>query len=116
MNEFEKREAISKICGQVIDETLTVEEGYAALEKLGEKREDHNLEKLVLSETEKRQTTIGWYPDQANGWGMLDQGLGAMDKVAVRNGRLVGCDCGKMPALVFIAGRMYNVHGSVLTD
>lgn len=93
----------------------TVEETNKALEQIGSPL-SIDPEKNVLTEQDKRATTIGYYPDQANGVGLLDTGTGSLDKVEIRNGRLVGCDCGEMPALVFVAGRMYNVQGSVLVD
>ena len=39
--------------------------------------------KNVLTEEEKRATTIGHFPDQANGFGLLDSGTGTLDKVRV---------------------------------
>lgn len=73
-------------------------------------------EKNVLTEADKRATTIGYYPDQANGFGLLDTGTGSLDKVQVKDGRLVNCDCGEMYALLLIAGRRYEVKGTVLVD
>lgn len=73
-------------------------------------------ERNTLTELEKRSTTIGYYPEQANGYGLLDTGTGTLDKVQVRNGQLVGCDCGDMYALCSIAGRAYHVKGSTLTE
>ena len=70
----------------------------------------------MLTETDKRATTVGYYPDQANGFGLLDTGTGSLDKVRVKDGRLVNCDCGEMYALLLIAGRRYEVRGTVLVD
>ena len=70
--------------------------------------------KNVLTEEEKRATTVGYYPDQVNGWGLLDTGTGALDKVEVRGGRLVNADMGGAYALCIIAGRSYEVKGSAL--
>ena len=72
--------------------------------------------KNVLTEAEKRVTTVGYYPEQANGYGLLDTGTGSLDKVQVKGGHLVGCDCGNMHALFSIAGKTYRVKGSILTD
>lgn len=71
-------------------------------------------EKNVLSDEEKRATTIGYYPEQANGYGLLSTGTGTPDKVGIRNGKLVGRDCGTMYALVSIAGRTYHIKGNTL--
>ena len=37
------------------------------------------LGKNVLTEEEMRATTIGHFPDQANGYGLLDSGTGTLD-------------------------------------
>ena len=72
--------------------------------------------KNVLTEEEKRATTIGCYPDQANGYGLLDTGTGTMDKVRCENGQLVGCDMGESYALCIIGGKVYEVRGDKLVD
>lgn len=73
-------------------------------------------DKNILTEEEIRATTIGHYPEQANGFGLLDTGTGTMDKVQVQDGHLVDCDCGTMPALCIVAGRTYQVQGTILTE
>ena len=72
--------------------------------------------KNALTEAEIRATTVGTYPDMANGWGLLDTGTGSLDKVEVRNGKLVHMDCGEMYALCLIAGKTYKVHGTELAE
>ena len=72
--------------------------------------------KNALTEEEMRATTIGYYPDQANGFGLLDSGTGTLDKVRVKDGRLVNCDMGESYALLIIAGRTYRVKGTALVD
>lgn len=52
----------------------------------------------------------------ANGFGLLDTGTGTLDKVEVRDGHLVGCDCGEMYALCMIAGKVFPVKGAALTE
>ena len=71
-------------------------------------------EKGTITEEEKRVTTVGYYPEQANGFGLLDSGTGTLDKVEVRDGKLVNCDMGAAFAMVFIAGRTYEVKGNTL--
>ena len=70
----------------------------------------------TLTEEEIRKTTVGTYPDMANGWGLLDTGTGTLDKVEIRNGKLVDTDLGIMPGQVIIAGRQYWVDGADLTN
>lgn len=70
----------------------------------------------TLTEEEIRETTIGQYPDMANGYGLLDTGTGSLDKVEIRDGKLVNSNLGIMPGMVIIAGRTYNVKGNILTE
>lgn len=92
---------------------ITLEEVNAALAGSG-----YHLDpgKNALTEEEIRATTIGTYPDMANGYGLLDTGTGTLDKVEVRGGKLVDTDLGIMPGMVIIAGRTYYVNGDTLTD
>lgn len=94
---------------------MTLEEANSAL---AQDRTGIHLDpqKNILSEAEKRVTTIGYYPNQANGFGLLDTGTGSFDKVEVRSGKLVNCDCGEMYALYIIAGKTYHVKGNTLAD
>lgn len=41
---------------------------------------------------------------------------GSMDKVFVRDGKLVDTNCGDMSALCIIGGKAYHVRGTVLTE
>ena len=90
---------------------ITAEEANA---KLAAAEAGFHLEpgKNVLTEEEMRATTIGHFPDQANGFGLLDSGTGTLDKVRVKDGRLVNCDMGESYALLIIAGRTYRVFQS----
>lgn len=94
---------------------VTLEETNAALREAGAGY-CLNPGKNTLTEAEIRQTTIGQYPDMANGFGLLDTGTGTLDKVEVRGGKLVNCDCGIMPAMCILAGRAYYVRGDALTE
>lgn len=94
---------------------MTLEEANARLKDAG--APIHlDPQRNVLTEEQMRATTVGYYPDQANGWGLLDSGTGTLDKVEVRAGRLVHMDCGEMAALCIIGGRVYRVKGDTLTD
>lgn len=92
---------------------ITLEEVNAALTGSG-----YHLEpgQNTLTEEEIRNTTIGQYPEMANGFGLLDTGTGSFDKVEIAGGHLVNSDLGIMPGMVIIAGRTYNVKGNTLTE
>lgn len=72
--------------------------------------------KNILTDEEKRATIVGYYPEQANGYGLLDTGTGSLDKVKIQSGKLINCDCGIMRALVSIAGKTYHVKGDTLVE
>ena len=104
-----------------INETLRkYTAGELTLEEANEKLTGSGLyldpNKNVITEAEKRQTVVGYYPEQANGFGMLDSGTGTMDKVQVKDGHLVGCDMGESYALCIIGGKVYEVRGDKLVD
>lgn len=76
-----------------------------------------------ITDQDRRQTVVGYYPEQACGWGLLDTGTGSMEKVHVDKGRLdwpvneVQPDGGtNMPAYVIICGRTYEVFGETLEE
>ena len=64
-----------------------------------------------LLETRARET-----PDEANGWGILDHGVGSLEKVHVVNGRTVDVDMGQETAYVYMPGKRYRLRGDVLTE
>lgn len=93
----------------------TLEETNEALRAAGANlRLDPN--RNALTDADKAATTVGWYPNQANGFGLLDTGTGTLDKVKVQGGKLVDCDMGESLAMVYIAGKTYYVQGRELTD
>lgn len=76
-----------------------------------------------LTEQDRRETEVGYFPQQADGWGLLDSGTGSMEKVRVTGGRLehpvnqVRPDGStNMTAYVIICGRMYEVIGDTLAE
>lgn len=94
---------------------LTLEEANAEL-STKENAPYLDPEKNVLTDEEKRATTVGYYPDQVNGWGLLDTGTGSLDKVEVRGGKLVNAAQGEAFALCIIAGKSYEVKDDTLVE
>ncbi len=77
--------------------------------------------KNELTESDIRVTTVGHYPDMANGYGLLDTGTGSMEKVHVTNGVLDHAVNQVMPdgstnmlAYVHICGKVFEVFGDKL--
>ena len=75
-----------------------------------------NPDRNKLTEEEKRATTVGYYPDQATGYGLMDHGVGCLEKVRVVNGKTVDVNMGAETAYVYIAGKKYRLRGNVLTE
>ena len=75
---------------------------------------DHN--RNVITPEELAETRVGETPAEANGWGILDHGVGSLEKVHVVNGRTVDVDMGHEAAYVYIAGRKYRLRSDVLTE
>ena len=115
---------MSKINNIIADYTsgkASVEETNAALQAAGAL---FRLEpgRNQLTEADLRETTVGFYPDQANGYGLLDTGTGSMEKVRVTAGRLDGGPVNQvlkdgsttMLAYVHICGKAFEVFGDAL--
>lgn len=56
------------------------------------------------------------YPDEVGRFGLLDTGTGTLDKVEVKDGHLVNCDCGEMVAFCTVDGKTYAVRGTELVE
>lgn len=101
---------------------ITTEEVNAVLTESGAGFSFHPGQN-ELTEEDLRATTVGHYPDMANGYGLLDSGTGSMEKVHVTNGVLdhavntVLPDGGtSMAAYVHICGKTYEVFGDKLGE
>ena len=73
-----------------------------------------DAEKNAITEAERQATAVGEKPCEVNGFGLLDTGTGSLDKVEVREGRLVDADCGSMVAFCIIGGKTFRVCGDKL--
>lgn len=69
-----------------------------------------------LTEEEIKNTVVSEDPEKVTGWGLLDVGVGGLEKVHVVNGVTVDYDNGADTnyALVLIGGRMYQLKGGRL--
>lgn len=70
----------------------------------------------MITPEELAETHAGETPDEANGWGIMEHGVGALEKVHVVDGRTVDVDMGQEAAYVYIAGRKYRLRGDMLAD
>ncbi len=76
-----------------------------------------------LTEADRRETVVGYYPEQARGWGLLDTGTGSLDKVRIDGGALSHAVNEVLPdgrvnmaACVTVCGRTYAVLGNKLAE
>ena len=93
----------------------TLEDTNAALAELGAgiHLEPGNKHERTAEETAAAKADTA---AAANGYGLLDTGTGSLDKVQVKDGQLVNCDCGEMYALCMIAGKTFRVQGTALVE
>ena len=92
----------------------TLEETNAALAELGAGVHlEPGKHELTAEETAAAKADTA---ATANGYGLLDTGTGSLDKVLVKDGHLVDCDCGEMYALCMIAGKIFRVQGTALVE
>ena len=75
-----------------------------------------NPDRNVITPEELLETRAGETPDEANGYGLMDHGVGCLEKVHVVNGRTVDVDMGQETAYVYMAGKRYRLRGDVLTE
>ena len=70
----------------------------------------------VITPEELAETRVGETPDEANGYGLMDHGVGCLEKVRVVDGRTPDVDTGEEIAFVYIGGKCYRLRGDALTE
>ena len=68
-----------------------------------------------LTEENKRNSVVGYFPEQANGWALLDDGI-SLSKIQVVNGTTPTLDMGDGLAYVLMCGRRFKLNGNKLED
>ena len=117
-----KKIDVTSILRKYTNGEATAEETNEALKEAGSSLYIDPMEN-VLTEEEMRMTTVGYYPEQANGYGMLDTGTGYRNKARVVNGKFDHILNEIMPdgkpncrVDFIILGRTYAVHGDKLVN
>ena len=93
----------------------TLEEANLALKELGCGLTLDPARNL-FSAQELMETRTGETPDEANGWGIMDHGVGCLEKVHVVDGKTPDVNMGEEIAFVHIAGRVYELKGDTLVE
>ena len=95
---------------------MTPDEANAALKEV----EDNDLfldpNRNIITQEEFMATTAGDTPDTVNGYGLMDHGVGCLEKVHVVNGKTPDVNMGEEIAFVHIAGRIYELKGDTLVE
>ena len=93
----------------------TLEEANKALKELGCGLTLDPARNL-FSARELLETRAGETPDEANGYGLMEHGVGCLEKVRVVDGRTPDVDMGEEIAFVYIGGKCYRLRGDALTE
>lgn len=94
----------------------TLEEANKALKEMGSNIY-LNPARNLFSADELMGTTLGENPpDTVNGYGIMNHGVGSMEKVHVVNGKTVDVNMGAETAYVYIAGKKYELKGDTLVE
>lgn len=70
----------------------------------------------VITPEELAETRVGETPAEATGWGIMDHGVGCLEKVHVVDGKTVDVNMGAETAYVYIAGKKYELKGDTLVE
>ena len=95
---------------------MTPDEANAALKEV----EDNDLfldpNRNIITQAEFMATTAGDTPETVNGYGLMDHGVGCLEKVHVVDGKTPDVNMGEEIAFVHIAGRVYELKGDTLVE
>lgn len=95
---------------------MTPDEANAALKEV----EDNDLfldpNRNIITQEEFLATTAGDTPETVNGYGLMDHGVGCLEKVHVVDGKTPDVNMGEEIAFVHIAGRCYRLNGDTLVE
>ena len=95
---------------------MTPDEANAALKEV----EDNDLfldpNRNIITQEEFMATTAGDTPETVNGYGLMDHGVGCLEKVHVVDGKTPDVNMDEEIAFVHIAGRVYELKGDTLVE
>lgn len=113
---MEAKKTVEEILLDYTKGELTPEEANAALAETSDNGVRLDPNRNTISPEELAETTVGETPDEANGYGLMDHGVGCLEKVRVVDGRTVDVDMGQETAYVYMAGKVYRLRGDVLME
>ena len=95
---------------------MTPDEANAALKEVEGNDLFLNPDRNIITQEEFMATTAGDTPDTVNGYGLMDHGVGCLEKVHVVDGKTPDVNMGAETAFVYIAGKCYNLVGDTLAE
>ena len=95
---------------------MTPDEANAALKEVEGNDLFLNPNRNIITQEEFLETTVGETPDTVNGYGLMDHGVGCLEKVHVVDGKTPDVNMGEEIAFVHIAGRVYELKGDTLVE
>ena len=112
---MEEKKTVQDVVVDYTSRKTGLDDTNKALKEMGSSLQLDPSRNMFTAE-ELLETRVGDTPAEANGWGIMDHGVGCMEKVRVVDGICVSCDMGEEIAYVYIGGRKYRLRGTVLTE
>ena len=112
---MEEKKTLQDVLGDYTSGETGLDDTNKALKEMGSSLQLDPSRNMFTAE-ELLETRVGDTPAEANGWGIMDHGVGCMEKVRIVDGICVSCDMGEESAYVYIGGRKYRLRGTVLTE
>lgn len=95
---------------------MTPDEANAALKEVEGNDLFLDPNRNIITQEEFMATTAGDTPETVNGYGLMDHGVGCMEKVHVVDGQTVDVNMGQERAYVHICGKVFRLRGTTLTE
>ena len=95
---------------------MTPDEANAALKEVEGNDLFLDPNRNIITQEEFMATTAGDTPETVNGYGLMDHGVGCLEKVHVVDGKTPDVNMGEEIAFVHIAGRVYELKGDTLVE
>lgn len=96
---------------------MTLDEVNSALKEMEENKLTLNPDRNIITQEEFMETTAGENPPiTVNGYGLMEHGVGCLEKVHVMNGKTPDVNMGNETAFVYIAGNKYELNGDTLME
>lgn len=108
---------VNKILEKYTTGEMTLDETNSALKEVEANKLTLNPDRNIITQEELMETTAGENPPiTVNGYGLMEHGVGRLEKVRVMNGKTPDVNMGNETAFVYIAGNKYELNGDTLME